>query len=287
MTRSALYLLALTALACTPADRAQRLDDELEVVDRAAALQGSVEGEAGEAPDLSAAPGGFFFDIDSSAMKGELDASGQGRRGGLPTYQAVTSAFAAVLVADVAAAAVVAPPAAAIAFAADGELTEVEPWLWTAENTAIGPDGESATLTLDVAWIGVGWLAEMRATTSDGTLDDTLWFDGFLSVHSAVGWWDLYQNDEPVGVIEWTADGTGNFQAGIAALAGEAQGDVLLFAGTSGEEHAVSYYDASADYTNYVLLHSDHSGEVALRDQNAGAPRCWGTDWADTPCEVK
>ncbi len=299
MLPCALRLEALAVAAalagCLPADapvepRLDRVDlsvdGSVEVVDRVAALDGAVERAPGSAPDLAEAPGAFFLQIDGADVEATLEDSGQSDlRGVSPGYQAVVHALAAVAVADLATVAVVGPPAAAIAFAADGELTEHEPWLWSATNTATGPLGGEATVDLAVAWVGVGWLAEMRLTTSDGAFDDTLWFSGFLAVNGAAGWWDLYQNDDVVGVVEWTVTGPDQFQAGIAAVGPSPEaGDLLLYAGDGTGTRSVSYYDAGLDFLNYVLVFADDSGEVALHGVNGGAPMCWDTTFADAAC---
>lgn len=257
-------------------------DGAVDVVDRASALVGAVEGTAGTAPDLANAPGAFYFQIDGQDIASQVDAAAGQRM--FPTYVNVVTASLAVAAADLATVAVVAPPAAAIAFAGDGLLVEVSPWLWTAANVAVGPNGQSATLVLNVAWVGAGWLAEMRVTSSDGLYNDTLWFNGFLAADGSLGWWDLYANGAVAGVVEWVAAPDGSYEAGIASLTGDNNGDVLAYFGTADAEYAVTYWDASASFTSYVLLHPDQSGEVALLDWNYNNPGCWDTAYADVAC---
>ncbi len=307
MTRSSSVLIVALGsftLACEPAgdsvhqptlaEVSSTADDAVDLLERDSLLADAVEDSAGTAPVLAGAGSGFFFDIDGQAMKAGLEQSGETddveaddeAPPPADSFLNVVAAARGVLWADVATALVLAPPAAAIAFAANGELTEHQPWLWSATNTVTGPEGGSVTADLNVAWVGVGWLAEMRLTSSDGKYDDTLWFNGFLGVESAVGWWDIYADGQVVGVVEWIADGQGNYQAGIAPLAGDAAGDLLLWLGTAEDEHAVSYYDASADYLNYAWVMPDDTGEVALINYNGGEPACWDENWADTDCEA-
>ena len=268
-------------------------DAAVSLIDRAAVLADAVEDEAGEAPVLSGAAPGFYMEIDSADMADALDEAEVAHEGSAPppppgaTYRNVLAAGTALVWADVATLAVVGPPSAAIAVAASGELTEVTPWLWSATNTVTGPQGESATVDLNVAWIGVGWLAEMRLSSSDGRYDDTLWFNGFLAVGGGVGWWDIYHEGEVAAVVEWIADGAGNGQAGIAALGGGVAGDALSYLHTAEGDFSVAYYDASEDFLNYAILYADNSGEVALINREDGAPGCWGADWADTDCPTE
>lgn len=289
-----LAILALTA--CLPvanepagphqptlAEVSTAADAALDLVDRDAVLATASEGAPGVAPDLANAPSAFFMQIDSEEMQAALE-SATGRRF-IPTYENVFAAAAAVVVADLATVAVVGPPAAAIAFAGDGLLVEVTPSLWSATNIAVGPDGSSATLTLNVAYVGVGWLAEMRVTSSDGLYDNTLWFNGFLSADGALGWWDLYSGDVVAGVIEWIVLPDGSYEAAIGSLSGDTNGDVLAYVGAATGESAVAYDDASAGFLSYVLLRPDNSGETALLDFKGGARSCWDTAWADAACE--
>ena len=260
------------------------VDPILDLVDRSMALDGAVENERGTEPDLANAPAAFHFQIDGSELSDTFEASGKmGVRAGAPTYRAIVDATVAVVAADVVSLAVVGPPALAVEFASNGELTEQEPWLWSATNTTEGVFGNQTTFDLDVVWVGVGWLAEMRY--SDNTHDDELWFNGFLSVESAVGWWDIYDNDEIVGIVEWTALGNNDFQSAIAAVgAHENAGDVLLYGSNQDDEYTVRYYDASEDFESYVELEADQSGEVALLGVNMNQPQCWNTEWADVDC---
>ena len=300
MTRAAL-IPALLLTACqldagvhqpTLADVSAEADAAVDLIDRSEVLAEAVENEAGEALDLAGTGAGFRLLVQADAIEdlaaeGEAAATGDSGEDAPPPgagdYSHVMHAATAVLWAELAAATVVGPPAAAIAIAADGELTQIEPWLWNATNTVTGPEGQTATVDLYVAYIGVGWLAEMRLSTSDGAYDDTLWFNGFVSHYGALGWWDIYSGGAVVGVVEWATDGT-DAQFGIAALAGEAAGDVLGFAEVGGER-GVAYYDASADFEHYVYVAPDDSGEVLLSTYNGGALACWDTELRNTSCD--
>lgn len=299
MTRTLAPLALLSLTACFEATPHQPTLDEVstdgdaavDLVDRAAVLAGAVENEAGQAIDLSAPPRGFLMQIDSEDL--QTEAEDEGDDSTMPdapaapaTFRNITAAAYAMVWADAATITVLGPPAAAIAIASQGEITEIEPWLWNATNSVTGPNGSTAEVDLNVAWVGVGWLAEMRLSTDDGAYDDTLWFNGFLSLEAAVGWWDIYANDQVVGVVEWIAEGQGNAQFGIAALGGEAAGDALSYMSNDQGQDLVSYYDASAGYLHYVWFEADRSGEVALSTYNGGQPACWTVDFADGPCPV-
>lgn len=302
MTRTALSLLALAALtACAPAGEpvdltptlsgvSEEADAQLELVDRAAALAGAEEADValpGAPIDLGAAPDAFFMDFDVSAV------TAMGPAGGPPppsaTYVNVTRGVAMATLAEVAGLAVIAPPAAAVQLVSQGSVTQLADNVWMATNTV--SDGQAwLSGRWTVAWVGVGWLAELRVTSSDGALQDHRWLAGFLSADSSLGWWDLYgQGGELVGVVEWLADGQGNGELGVAAMAGENAGDTLSFWSADGEDLIV-FTDASLGEAAWVYADVDRSGEASAPDVNGGAPGCWaGEDaaepFADVACE--
>jgi hypothetical protein len=290
----AFVLVSVLSFACTLGDAdglhqptlaevSPEGDAALDLVDRTSALAAAADNTPGASPELAAAPDAFFFQIDGEAAASELSAATELRS--FPTYVNVVTAGVAVVAADVAAAVVVAPPAAAIAFASDGVLVEVTPWLWTATNTAVAPNGASATVVLAVAFVGTGWLAEMRVTSSDGVYTNALWFNGYLAADGSLGWWDLYDGDAVAGVVEWIVLPDGSAEAGIASLSGDNAGDVLAYLAGADGEAAVVYYDASLPFTSYVRVHADQSGEVALAGWNDDLPGCWDPTYADAPCE--
>lgn len=260
------------------------LDDTLDVVDRVALLTDATDDVPGAAPDLAKAPGAFFFAIDGSALTATLEErSTGGGAAALPTYDAVATGIAAVVVADVAGLAVVGPPAVGIAYAAGGQFTEHLPWLWSATNTFDDPLRGPTTLELTVAFVGAGWLAEMRVTNDE--VIDEVWFDGFVGLDLSVGWWNLYDNGVVVGTVEWIDAGNGNAQSAIAAVGPHPDaGNVLRFLTADTGDARVEFYEATPDFLNYVALDADHSGEVALREVDGGAPQCWATDWTDIAC---
>lgn len=291
MTRAA---VSLVLFACTPvpspqgphqptlAEVSPAGDAALDLVDRPSALAGATENTIGAPPDLAGAPGAFFLEIDGAELKSELDAAAARRL--FPTYFNVLAGSTAVAVADLATLSVVGPPALAIAFAREGQLVELTPWMWSATNTAVAPDGSTATTILTVAWVDTGWLAEMRLTSSDGFYNNTLWFNGYLAEDGSLGWWDLYANDAVAGVVEWVVLEDGSYEAAIASLSGDTAGDVLAYLAVAGGDSEVSYWDAGLGYLSYVILHPDNAGEVALIDWNGNQPACWDTTWADAAC---
>lgn len=294
MTRPTLLALAPTlalALACGSGDPEETVppvldeaatgDEQVDLVDRSAVLAEAAEAEDapdGVALDLNAAGDGFLMKIDSAEEIGTLD--DDLRRAA--TYDAVVHGVAAAAFADAVVALVVAPPAAAVEIVRNGTVTEVSKNVWIATNT-VSDGTNSVTGTFVVAWVGVGWLAEMRLTSSDGTWSGQPWFNGFVSVENAVGWWDFYDPAGTLGgVVEWVADGEGNGQFGIAATAGENAGDVLSYSFVDGVAR-IDFYDASADDTAWVQANADKSGEVRLPDYNGGVAACWDAEAAAEP----
>ena len=260
-------------------------DSAVTLVDRSSVLDGAVEGEVGDEPDLTSPHSGFRMDVNADGLEASMGASGaRSTAGTAETYLNVTTGLLALATADAITVAVLAPPAAAIHIVLAGQIEQINDHLWSATNTIYGPSGSSITGEFNVAWVGVGWLAEMRLSSSDGLYDDTLWFNGFLSIEGAIGWWDIYEDGtDVVGVVEWVADGAGHGEFGIAALGGEAAGDVLYY--LLWEDHGyVAYYDDSAAFEHHVEVTPDYSGEVLLLDYNGSEPACWDALLADGEC---
>lgn len=292
MTRSTLLTLTLlpfVLLGCEPTDDATepavdapRLADlsmqsQTNLVDRDATLAAAVDFDAaedGEVIDL-AANSGFRMDMDGSAITSHNE--------GLPRmYTNYTAAVVGVVAADLTTVSVVAAPALAIGIAADGEITQLAPNVWQAVNT-VPIAGQDVTAELTVAWVGIGWVSEMRY--SNATVQDKLWFNGFLAHGNGVGWWDLYDDsDTHAGVVEWISNGTdGEF--GIVALAGEHAGDSLIYTSLAGH-HRIDHHDASTGADQFIDLQPDLSGSVKLTNYAGAAVSCWDTDFLDTACAL-
>lgn len=274
---------ALGTIAPSLDDIASTADAEVDVVDRTAALAGATDAQdadPGSPLDFASLPEGALLDISGGQQLTALEQAADARSN---TYDNVITAVLLAGAADLVTAAVVAPPAAAIRIAADGTVTEVAPNVWSATNSV--SDGyRTVTGTLVVAWVGVGWLAEMRLDSSDGEYADTLWFNGFVAANGALGWWDLYTADEQLaGVVEWAADGTGNAEFGIAALVGQAAGDVLAYGFSDTGETLIAYHDASRAEDAWVYVAADRSGELRSPDYNGGSPACWAAEDAEAP----
>lgn len=263
-------------------------DGQVDVVDRAAALEGAADHDQaalGPALDLTTTGRGFRLDIDS---EGEV----QSLEGEIPrasTYDHVLRAVGLAAAADLVTTLVVGPPAAAIGITANGAVVEVGDNVWVATN-AVSDGATTVTGTFVVAWVGVGWVCEMRLTSTDGRYNGTKWFNGFVSTDGNLGWWDLYDaNGTLVGVVEWIADGNGNGEFAIGALAGDPAGDVLSYWFWDGEA-LVNHHDASLAEDTWVYVAADASGEVRAHDYNGGAPGCWASasaefPYADAACE--
>lgn len=294
---ASLPLIALAAPGCELGDRphvplleelSADADAAVELIDRDAALDGALDydlADAGEALDLGGAPAGFLLQIDSADIQSIDDAVTDGAA--MPSISNVVTATWLAALADLATAAVVGPPAAAVAITTRGTVEQLEPNVWVANNTLTGIDGSSVSGEFVVAWVGVGWLAEMRISSSDGTYDDTLWFNGFLSYGGALGWWDIYTADgELAGVVEWSGDGS-NAQFGIAAISGPAAGDLLSYWALADGERGVAFYDADIAEEAWVIVNPDLSGELRAHNYNEGEPACWDTDFYDAECPAR
>jgi hypothetical protein len=252
----------------------------LGLVDRSAALAGAVEAEAASAGGaLSVRGAGAGFNLNFTG-EGMVEAGG-GDRDAAPSYQNVWAGVAAVQFSEGVRHAVVDPPALAIAVAANGTITQVSYNVWLAENVVALPEG-LVTTHLTAAWVGNGWLAEMRL--SGQGFDHALWFNGFLSEDAAIGWWDLYElGGAKVGVVEWIADGDGNGTFGMAAVAGEHAGSAFQYSFTEDFDRIDAWDGATGEHA-WVQANPDDSGEVRLVDFNGGAASCWSTDLRDAAC---
>ncbi|MEZ4316740.1 MAG: hypothetical protein R3F61_04535 [Myxococcota bacterium] len=274
-----------TLMACTPpgeGDPGPRVSDlstesHTDLIDRAALLSDAQDPSAapmGEALDLRGAGAGYLL----QAFDGETLTEGADE---MPrSYSNYLAAVAGVIAVDVTTALVIAPPAIAVGVAADGTLVQTAPNVWEATNT-VDLLGTPVTTHLTVAWVGVGWLSEMRLSSDD--VSEQLWFDGFVSNDGQVGWWDFYENGTDLaGVVEWTSDGVDG-QFGYGATKGDNAGDVVVYASLDGVG-SVSVYDASADELVWVAVNEDQSGSVRLLDFNGGVEACWDTAYLDAPC---
>jgi len=284
--------LALFAACDTPsashadipvlADVSAQADAQVGLVDRTAALQGATDADVaakGPALNLNTAPAAFRMTLDASRLSGADEGTGRSS-----TYDNVaTGAFAATAAYGLTAS-ILAPEALAIDLVADGHITRIGQNAWQAVRT-VPIDGNDVTGTFTVAWVGVGWLAEMRLSSSDGSWNGQTWFTGYLAQGGGLGWWDIYDHGNLAGVVEWLGDGQGNAQLGIAAVAGDAAGSGLnwLFVDTGAAR--VDAVDGSTGEQSWVQVNPDASGEVRLPDYNGGAAACWATDRTDTPCD--
>ncbi|TNE86668.1 MAG: hypothetical protein EP330_20995 [Deltaproteobacteria bacterium] len=267
---------AIPVLADLNPDAAGRVG----LVDRDALLADAVDydlADRGTALDASGA--GFRMDFDGNAL---IDAA-ESAEVPPPSYSNVQAAWTATLAADLTTLAVVGPPRIAIGVAAAGRITQLQPNVWHATNT-VDVAGRPVTADLTAAWVGVGWLAEMRVTDPLTGLDQAKWFSGFLGADGQVGWWDLYDgHGQLTGVVEWVADGQGNGEFGLVATAGEHQGDALTYTFVD-ETARIDHLDASTGEASWVFLDTDHSGEVRLPEHRAGEVGCWDADLLDVAC---
>ena len=249
------------------------------LVDRAALLEGAL--------DYDQATSGTLLDMSSDGVRMAFTGEDTVDTDGVPTerdgdfaYSNIWAGASAVAFAETVRHAVVGPPQIAIAFAADGNIVQTEPNVWVATNTIELPEGP-LTATFAVAWVGVGWLGEMRYTNA--TASDVLWFNGFMGNEGHVGWWDLYGEGEAQAVVEWIGDGEGNGQFGMAAVAGDEAGSAISYWFTP-EADRIDFIDGATGETAYVVGYPDGSGEVQLVDFNGGQAACWDSENLNTAC---
>ena len=289
MFRIALPVAVLVALAAceAPADSGAPplLEDistartSLDLVDRVSALDGAV--------DFHLADIGVAADFTTDASRLAVTGSGLVDTDGLPTerdatfeYSNVYAGAATLAWAEGVRVGVVNPPQVAIGFAVSGDVVQLEPNVWVAQNSVDLPEG-TLTTTFAVAWVGIGWLGEMRY--SDATHTDELWFNGFVSADGNLGWWDLYFDQGESAVVEWIGDGQGTGQFGIGVTAGEHVGSQLsyLFAPQFGR---IDFLNGSTGEHAWVQGHEDGSGAVRLDEFNDGEESCWAADGVNVLC---
>ncbi len=300
MTARSFALAALVlSPACSPVDPLEGVDVPLltdvsteadtavDLVSRQDALAGAEDwdaAEAGSALDMAGAPAGFLLDFNGSAITNAAEDAGVPPPSvAAPAYEHVLAAWVAVIWADLITVSVMGPPAYAIGVAADGTVTLLDTNVWYAENT-VAIAGVHYTTHFTVAWVGVGWLAEMRLSTDDTTLDHDLWFNGFLAYGGGLGWWDVYQDDALLGVVEWIADGEGNAEFGMAAVSGSEAGSALAYVFLD-DTVLVSAHSGPTGDDAWVYMAADRSGEVRIPTWNDGEPGCWDATFADVACE--
>lgn len=257
-------------------------DRTVALLDRAEILRDAVEFDAapvGRGIDFAETPKEFALEFDAGEGVGGTDG------GTVDTAAAGCSNYAAGVIAawaaNVITTSVVLPPAIGIGLVSQGTITQIDTNVWQAVRT-VPLGGQDVTGTFTVAWVGIGWLAEMRLTTADGAWTDDVWFNGFLGFEGGVGWWDLYDRGALVGVVEWLADGQGNAQIGLAAVAGEHAGSALgyVFAASG-----FARIDATDGATHaWVQVNPDHSGEISHPQHAGGVRSCWAPDFTNSAC---
>lgn len=263
------------------ADLATTSDAEVDVVDRSTALTGALDADAaplGEPLDLATAGRGVNLVIDSTEEVGSLSSE-------VPraTYNNLLQGVAMAGAADLITGFVIGPPAAAIGITSRGVVVPLGDNSWVATN-AVSDGVRTVSGTFVVAWVGVGWIAEMRLSSTDGAYNNTRWFNGFVSADRRLGWWDLYDvYGNVVGVVEWVDDGAGNSEFGIAATAGDVAGDVLAYAYQDDGDAYVGYHDASRLQDLWVHVAPDQSGDLRNPDYAFGAVSCWASSTATEP----
>ncbi len=289
-TLSPVLVALVTLTACGTAEQTPAVQDdtpqlqdartgdaELDLVDRSLALQDALAADlapVGPAFDAGAMPDGFYMAVSGEELAG-TDAAPPPSWG----YDNYLAGVAGVLAADAVAIAAIAPPATAIAIAADGLVVPIAPNVWQATNT-IDVEGEAVTADFTVAWVGTGYLAEMRI--SNDSMSGERWFAGYVSADGDLGWWDFYDQGQMVGVVEWidTAD-AGQF--GIAVTGGDAAGSLITYV-DGYDLDAIYAFDGKRGEDAWVVVAPNRAGEVRLPDFNGGVPACWDADLLNTEC---
>jgi hypothetical protein len=274
-------------------------DAALDIVDRAEVLDGATEGVGGSVLDITTMGPGFWMNVSSGSLQSILrDNAPEGTEEteetdapagpGAATYEHMENALEALLTADRAVYSLLGEPASALWTVSLSPLEEIEPYLWSVEASVTAPDLQTAELRFNVAWVGVGWLADLRLTTSDGRYDDTLWCNGFVSEDGQTGWWDLYDDDDITAATEWLVE-EGVLELGVAPLTWGAanglsvDGDTLDFE-LSEAGGTVAYTDNETGFVSSVTVNPDHSGQALIDDYNDELPACWDENLADAVC---
>jgi hypothetical protein len=229
---------------------------------------------------------GFRMEIDSSVVGAPNSATARmrSRQATSISYANYLHALGMVVAADLTTVGVLAVPAAAIAAVTQGISTPVGTNAWMATNT-VSYNGQWVNGVLVVAWVEVGWIAQLSLTSSDGVLQNTPWLTGFVSKDYKLGWWDMKdQWGVSVGALEWTSDSSGNAQFGILSNQGDTSGDVLGYAFVNGVS-SVALYDSSADELSWVEVNPDESGSLRDPLYQWGAESCWNEQRLDAACE--
>jgi len=272
-------------------------DLDLSEVNRASALRGAKEAaqaSAGRPFDITTSAEGFRMEIDSNtvgapsaaaaSMRSRQTSRNQSRQATSTSYSNYLHAVGMVVAADLTTVGVLAVPAAAIAAVTQGVSTPVGTNAWMATNT-VSYNGQWVNGVLVVAWVEIGYIAQLSLTSSDGVLQNTPWLTGFISKDYKLGWWDMKdQWGMSVGALEWTSDASGNSQFGILSNQGDSTGDVLGYAFVNGVS-SVALYDSSADELSWVEVNPDESGSLRDPLYRWGAESCWNTQRLDTACE--
>jgi hypothetical protein len=272
-------------------------DAALDLVDRAAVLSDARDGAEGGPIDLAAQGSGFWLTIQTqalqSALRAQPDEAGEAASAPLspaaPTYAHAEAALEALLVGDQAIDAVLGTSADTLLAVASTELEEVDPGFWTGTARVDSPALGSAEARLHIGWVAVGWLAELRLSTDDGTWDDDLLANGFLAEDGGLGWWDVYEDDAIVAAMEWLLEDSGVFAAGIAPIAFDesagmsVDGDILTVE-VAARTGTITYEDNPAGTLSYVHVYDDASGEGSIDGYLDGAVFCWDASLADAAC---
>jgi len=198
-------------------------------------------------------------------------------------YDHFINAYLRVVVLDLVAHLVLAPPVTAFGAALHTipSLQDDGSWIWVYTHVSGQEEFQIRLRGLPVD-DGVDW--ELRVSLGD--LVQALWFDGFTRDEGETGSWTFYDLEDPQiaeGAIAWGDDEAGRFLR-FEALAGDDAGNVLEFRDQA-PAYSVTYHDAGQDTTLSIDWWQDGHGTMTAPDYNGGQPVCWDTGFRNTTCE--
>jgi hypothetical protein len=198
-------------------------------------------------------------------------------------YDHFVNAYLRVVVLDLVAHLVLAPPVTAFAAAVHTppSLQDDGSWIWVYTHV----DGQEE-LQIRLRGLPVGEGVEWELRVSAGPYDQALWFAGTTRDRGETGAWTFYSLDDPElaeGAISWGDDAGSRFLR-FEALAGEDAGDVLEFRDMA-PAYNVTHLDADLDAMLTIDWWEDGHGSMTAPDYAGGVPVCWDTGYRNTTCE--
>lgn len=201
-------------------------------------------------------------------------------------YDHFINAYVRVVVLDLAAHLVLAPPVAAFATAlhTPPSLQDDGSWIWVYTHV----DGlEEFQIRLHGLAVPDGDAVQWELRVTFDQVDNEVWFTGITHDDGETGLWTFYdaENDPDLAVAEigWGREDGGEY-LGLEVLAGDDLGDTLVFR-DFGSRFAVEHLDVDAANLSSINWWADGHGNLTVPDYNGGQMACWDADLLNTVCE--